>query len=113
MTTLTLAVAVLLGLVAPAAAPALSQKKPQAAVLTGCLDQSESDYVLRDERTLEQTALLEAVGFPKEGFAKYVGRKVRVTGTKVSADRGTTLRVRRVDVISQTCTPDQEPQAPK
>ncbi len=113
MTTLALAVAVLLWLAAPAAAPAQSQKKSQAVVLTGCLDQSESDYVLRDERTLEEIALLEPAGFPKEGFAKYVGQKVRLTGTKASAARGTVLRVRKVDVISQTCTPDQEPQAPK
>lgn len=103
-------VAATLSVALAAAEPAEPAKKPRQAVLTGCLDQLESDYVLREEATLKQIAYLEAAGFSNDGFAKYVGQKVRLSGTKAETSRGITLQVRKVEVISQTCTPPPEPQ---
>ena len=75
---------------------------------TGCLDQEGEDYVLRDDRTLTRVAKLEAVGFPNDGFAKYVGQKVKAEG-KVGTTAGeTVLLVRKVEVISERCAPQSK-----
>src|SRR5260221_5093136 len=55
-----------------------SPKKEQKAKtdsLTGCIDQQDGRYVLVNDRNLSAVALLEADGFPTEGFAKHMGHK--------------------------------------
>jgi len=73
--------------------------------MTGCIDQQQGQYVLVDEKGLKRIADLEAEGFPVEGFAKYVGHKVIVRGTRIAGDKQPRFRVRTVETVSDTCAP--------
>jgi hypothetical protein len=91
--------------------PAKQKKQAEGkaqAVLTGCVDQQDGQYVLIQEKSLSLIAHLEAEGFPTEGFAKHVGHKVTVRGTSSSsgAERSV-FKVRRIDEISDTCGSQQ------
>ncbi len=83
------------------------QKQSNVASLTGCIDQQAGQYVLVDDHGLNRIADLEAEGFPTEGFAKHVGHKVTVRGTS-SADGKPVFKVRTIETISETCTPQDE-----
>jgi Protein of unknown function (DUF5818) len=72
--------------------------------MTGCLDEQPGpQYVLRDEKELGLIALLEPVGFPAEDFAKYVGQRVSVTGTRSSKDGTPLMKVRSIKKLAETC----------
>ena len=85
-------------------APA-GKRQPQGVSLTGCVDQKEGHYVLVDDRNLETLADLVADGFPTEGFAKHVGQKVTVRGTKNSEGTRPVFKVRSLETVSEICSP--------
>lgn len=84
-----------------------SKAKDSGASLTGCVDEHDGHYVLISDRTRDPIADLEAEGFPTEGFAKHVGHKVTVRGTSNSSGARPLFRVRSVETISDTCSPQQ------
>ncbi len=75
--------------------------------MTGCVDEQQGRYVLVDDRMLKRIADLEADGFPTEGFAKYVGHKVTVRGTSNAGGAEPLFKVRAIENVSDTCTPQQ------
>lgn len=76
--------------------------------LSGCVDEQDGHYVLIDDRTLTPIADLEADGFPTEGFAKHLGHKVTVRGISSSGTSRPLFKVRRVDLIRDTCAPQHQ-----
>ena len=90
-------------------APKKQQKKkavaPQADTLTGCLDQKEGIYVLSEVKQLRPLAKLEAVGFEQEGFAKFVGHQVTVTGKLAGEGSTAVMKVRTIKSIAEFCVP--------
>jgi hypothetical protein len=84
------------------------KKVEQGSSLTGCIDQQEGQYVLVDDRSLAPIADLIAEGFPTEGFAKHVGHKVTVRGTTNSGGSRTSIKVRTIETLSETCAPQQQ-----
>ncbi len=81
--------------------------KEAPASLTGCVDEQEGSYVLLSDRTMNPIASLEADGFPKEGFAKHVGHKVTVRGTSNPQGALPLFKVRTIETVSDTCTPQR------
>jgi hypothetical protein len=79
--------------------------KDAPASLTGCVDEQEGNYVLLSDRTMNPIASLEADGFPREGFAKHVGHKVTVRGTSTSQGTLPLFKVRTIETVADTCTP--------
>jgi hypothetical protein len=99
----------------PAAQTSNSQKKEQTgkkkaagASLSGCVDQKEGHYILVDDRNLNPVADLEADGFPTEGFAKHLGKKVTVRGTSTTGSTRPVFKVRSIETLSETCAPTSE-----
>ncbi len=81
--------------------------KDAPASLTGCVDELEGSYVLLNDRTMNPIANLEADGFAKEAFAKHVGHKVTVRGTSNSQGALPLFKVRTIETVSETCTPQR------
>jgi hypothetical protein len=79
--------------------------KEAPASLTGCVDEQEGNYVLLSDRTMNPVASLQADGFPREAFAKHVGHKVTVRGTSSSQGAMPVFKVRTIETVSDTCTP--------
>ena len=71
--------------------------------LTGCIDEQNGQYVLLDDQMVKMTAL-QSAGSGKDVFAKYVGRKVQVSGTAASGPKGV-FTVSRIEQISASCGP--------
>lgn len=88
-------------------APAKAQKA-RSDSMTGCVDEQEGRYVLVDARTMSPVAALEADGFPTEGFAKHVGHKVTVRGISSPDGALPHFKVRSIEAISDTCSPQPE-----
>jgi hypothetical protein len=97
-------------------APA-GESEPPAAVaaqgrptsLTGCLDEEPGPrYVLRDEKELKLIAALEPDGFPVQNFARYLGNRVRVTGQVAEKEGSSTMKVRKIERISEVCAPEEQ-----
>ena len=84
------------------------QSKTAESSLTGCVDEQDGHYVLVDERTLTPIANLAADGFPTEGFAKHMGQKVTVRGISTSGTGRPVFKVRKVDIVSDTCAPQHQ-----
>ena len=84
-----------------------SKNKSAVTSMKGCVDEQDGKYVLLDEQTMAPIASLEADGFPTEGFAKHMGEKVTVRGTNSSEGTRPVFRVRSIEVVSQTCAPQQ------
>ena len=89
--------------------PQKGKSKPaapgNAAAMSGCIDEQEGQYVLVDEHGLNRIADLEADGFPMEAFAKHVGHKVTVRGTRNASGARPVFKVRTVETLSDTCAP--------
>ena len=85
-----------------------NQTKTGQSSLTGCVDEQDGHYVLVDDRTLTPIANLEADGFPTEGFAKHMGHKVTVRGISSSGAGRPVFKVRKVDMVSETCAPQHQ-----
>jgi len=81
--------------------------KDAPASLTGCVDEQEGNYVLLSDRTMNPIANLEPDGFPKEAFAKHVGHKVTVRGTSNAQGTLPLFKVRTIETVSDTCTPQR------
>jgi len=77
--------------------------KPEAASLTGCVDEQAGKWVLVNDKTMAVIANLAADGFPTEAFAKYMGHKVTVRGTANSDGSSSTFKVREIQTLSETC----------
>jgi hypothetical protein len=88
-------------------APAKTQKAKTDS-MTGCIDEQEGRYVLVDDRTMSPVAALEADGFPTEGFAKHMGHKVTVRGISSPDGPLPHFKVRSIEAVSDTCSPQQE-----
>jgi len=56
--------------------------------LTGCVDEQFGQYVLLDNQMAKITSL-QSAGPEKEVFAKYLGHKVQVRGTRTSGPKAT------------------------
>ncbi len=78
-------------------APAAAQ------TLTGCIDEQKGQYVLLDDQMVKMTNL-QTAGSEKEVFAKYVGRKVQVSGTASAEPKGAFI-VDKIEQISASCGP--------
>jgi hypothetical protein len=75
--------------------------------LTGCVDEQDGKYVLLDDHMLEKLANLEAANAGDEDvFAKHVGHKVTIKGTKPSEPDGK-FKVTSIEDISTVCAPAQ------
>ena len=93
--------AILVGIGICLAVPAAAQP---AVTLTGCLDeQAGPQYVLREPHQLRLIALLEPAGFPVQSFAKYLGHRVSVTGSRTSAAETPLVKVRKIRSLANTC----------
>lgn len=106
---LILTLALLLALAPAAGAAEAKNPKSQAktAKVTGCLDQSGTNYVLVGDTMLKRIARLEPVGFEKQSFAKYVGHKVELRGNVTGEGTETVVHVRSIKDISDMCVPDE------
>lgn len=81
--------------------------------LTGCLDEQPGpQYVLRDQQELRLIALLEPAGFSAQAFAKYLGQKVVVIGSRTAKDGASLIKVRSIKRLARTCTPSGPGAAP-
>jgi hypothetical protein len=89
--------------------PKQEKKSGTASSMTGCVDQQDGRYVLIDDHGLNRIADLEADGFPVEGFAKHVGHKVIVRGTKAAGELPL-FKVRTIETVSETCAPQNSQQ---
>ncbi len=83
------------------------QSKDQTKSMTGCIDEQKGRYLLVNDRNMGPIADLEAVGFPPEGFAKYLGHKVTVRGTVTPGESRPTIKVRSIETVSDVCAPQQ------
>lgn len=80
-----------------------AQQKP--ASMTGCLDQEESAYILREPSELTKIAELDAVSFKQDFLANFVGNKVTVYG-KITNERGVpVVHVTRIEKLPGACEP--------
>lgn len=89
------------------------KKRTASASLTGCVDQQEGQYVLVDDRDLKVVATLQAEGFPEEGFAKHVGQKVTIRGTNKPEGTRAIFKVRSIETVAETCSPQAAPEGKK
>jgi len=81
-------------------------KSPQQSLI-GCVDEQDGHYVLVDDRMLNKLADLEATGASSEAvFAKHMGHKVTVKGSKSSETEGK-FKVSSIEDISPVCAPAQ------
>lgn len=90
------------------AAVAAQKKAPPAETMAGCVDQQEGRYILTGGHTLRKIAELEAAGFQQDGFAKFVGNRVTVTGEKKISGDTVVMRVRSIKQIAEGCAPDEQ-----
>jgi hypothetical protein len=89
------------------------QKKAEGASLSGCVDQQDGQYVLVDDHNLKVVTRLEPDGFPTEGFAKHMGQKVTVRGTNNAGGATPAFKVRRIETVSETCSPQSAQEGKK
>jgi hypothetical protein len=73
--------------------------------LTGCVDQKEANFILRDPQSVRQMAELHGDGFSDDNFAKHLGHRVTVTGTLNSEANPPVMKVREIKMISEICEP--------
>ena len=106
-------IAVLITVASLALAAPPDEKKPAPKAkaaqqsLTGCVDEQDGHYVLVDDRMLHKLADLEAVGASNEAvFAKHMGHKVTVKGSKSSEAEGK-FKVSNIEDVSSVCAPAQ------
>jgi hypothetical protein len=84
-----------------------SAPKSPGTSMTGCIDEQDGRYVLVNDRNLTTIANLEADGFPTEGFAKHVGKKVIVRGISNPGGTVPLFKVRTIETVNETCAPQQ------
>jgi hypothetical protein len=67
--------------------------------VTGCVDQQNGHYVLREEKSSQLIALQSSVTDNDSAFARFLGHKVQASGTK-SSD---TFKVDRMAQVADMC----------
>jgi len=72
--------------------------------LTGCVDEQFGQYILLDGQ-MQKIVNLQSAGPEKEVFAKYVGHKVEVRGTRSSGLKTATFVVTGIEQIADMCGP--------
>jgi hypothetical protein len=88
-------------------APKAKSSRPTQQTLTGCVDEQDGNYVLLDDRMLTKLALLEAVPASNEAFfAKHLGHKVTIKGSK-SSEQGAPFKVTSIEDLASVCAPAQ------
>ena len=101
-----LLVAISAGLFAQTAKKDKAPSPPAAVTMSGCIDQaSDGSFILADNKELKKIITLHGEGFADEGFAKHVGRQVKVTGRIAKEGDDQVLRVKKIETVSQTCHP--------
>jgi hypothetical protein len=70
--------------------------------LTGCVDEQFGQYILLDGQ-MQKVVNLQTAGPEKEIFAKYVGHKVEVRGTRSSGLKTATFIVTGIAQIADMC----------
>jgi len=76
--------------------------------LTGCVDQQDGNYVLVDDRMLKKLVDLEAVAASNDDFfAKHLGHKVMVKGSK-SSEPEAKFKVTGIEDLAAVCAPAQD-----
>ena len=70
--------------------------------LTGCIDEQFGQYILLDGQ-MQKIVNLQSAGPEKEIFAKYVGHKVEVRGTRSSGMKTATFIVTGIAKIADMC----------
>jgi hypothetical protein len=89
------------------AAPKSKSARPTQESLTGCVDEQDGKYVLLDDRMLKKLASLEtAIASSEDLFAKHMGHKVIVKGSKASGQE-TIFKVTSIEDIAEVCAPAQ------
>jgi hypothetical protein len=89
------------------AAPKSKSSRPTQESLTGCVDEQDGKYVLLDDRMLKKVASLEtAIANSEDLFAKHMGHKVIVKGSKTSGQE-TIFKVTSIEDIAEACAPAQ------
>jgi hypothetical protein len=71
--------------------------------LTGCIDEQRGKYVLLDEQMV-QIVRLQSVGADQEIFARHLGHKVKVVGTRSSGEDAV-FKVSSVETLESRCVP--------
>jgi hypothetical protein len=75
--------------------------------MTGCVDEQDGKYVLVDDRMLNKLTDLEAVPASDEAFfAKHLGHKVTVKGSK-SSEPEAKFKVTSIEDLASVCAPAQ------
>jgi hypothetical protein len=69
--------------------------------LTGCVDEQDGHYVLLDDQ-MSKITNLQSASSDQEVFAKHLGRKVQVTGTK-SSGQESTFKVTDIERVAGNC----------
>jgi hypothetical protein len=83
-------------------APAPNKASPAAQqTLTGCIDEQDGHYVLLDDLMLKITGL-QSAGTDQEVFAKHLGSKVQVKGTR-SSGQNSIFKVTRIEHVAGNC----------
>lgn len=86
---------------APEARQQPASQAEQSLTVTGCVDERNGHYVLRDEQS-GQLLSLQAPGENEDTwFARFVGHKAQASGTKSSE----TLSVTSVKMVADMCGP--------
>ena len=89
--------------------PATKSKSSRVAqeTLRGCVDQRDGNYVLTNDQTLNKVADLQAVsGAQEDVFAKHLGHKVIVKGSRSQEPDSAVFRVASIEEISDACSPE-------
>ena len=81
--------------------PTASKSAAAPQSLTGCVDEQFGQYILLDGQ-MAKIVNLQSAGSNQDIFAKYVGREVRVKGTKSSGSKAT-FTVTGIEQIAETC----------
>ena len=89
------------------AAPKSKSNRPAQESLTGCVDEQDGKYVLLDDKMLNKLANLDtAVASSEDFFAKHLGHKVVVKGSKTSGQE-TVFKVTSIEDVAAVCAPAQ------
>ena len=75
--------------------------------MTGCVDEQDGRYVLLDDHMLNKLANLEtAIASAENVFAKHMGHKVVVKGSRASGQEAV-FRVTSIEDVATVCAPAQ------
>ena len=101
-----LLIAMWAGLFAQPAKKAKAPSLPPTVTMSGCIDQApDGNFVLADNEELRKIITLHGEGFSDDSFAKHIGHQVKVTGQITRERDEQVLRVKKIEIVSETCRP--------